>query len=197
MRRRSLDKVLHLGPSPFNNVWRTTQSLSRLGFVLATITIVASLAFWTWTDFTDVRRDAEAKVSNAALAIDELARHSLLAIDVVLESVVARVAEQGLDKLASEPERENLRRIASRLPESGAVFVADKTGDTVAGTAPYQPPSNVSDRDWFNILKQGKEDIHVGRALRVAACTVFSFRLLARFARPMGASLALHKLELR
>ena len=88
-----------MGRSPFNDVWRTTQSLSRLGFVLAAITIVAGLVFWTWTDFTDVRRDAEAKVSNAALAIDQLAGRSLLAIDVVLESVIARLAEQGLDKL--------------------------------------------------------------------------------------------------
>ena len=120
--------------SLLNYLRLTTPALSRIEFVLATATIVAGLSFWTWADFLDVRRNAEAKVSTAALAMDELVRRSLLAIDVVLESVVARAAEQGVDRLGSEPEREHLRRMANRLPETGAIFIADKTGDVVASS---------------------------------------------------------------
>jgi signal transduction histidine kinase len=145
---------------------RTTQLLSRVEFVLATIVIVVGLTFWTWADFADARRDAEAKVSNAALAIDEFTSRSLLAIDVVLESVVARLAEDGLDKLGSEPESERLRRIASRLPETGGLFIADDVGTVVFGTMSYPSGANVSDREWFNILQQGKAELYVGGALK-------------------------------
>src|SRR5262249_21029324 len=96
--------------------WPTTRTLSSLQFVLATATIVAVLALWTWTDFAEVERDAEAKASVASLAVNELAGRSLLAIDVVLESAAARLSKQGLDKLGSE---ENyLKQITSRLPET-------------------------------------------------------------------------------
>ena len=115
-------------PSLLNYLRLTTPALSRIEFVLATSTVVAGLSFWTWADFVDVHHNARTKVSTAALAMDELVRRSLQAIDVVLETVVARAAEQGLDRLGSEPEREHLRRMTSRLPETGAIFIADKTG---------------------------------------------------------------------
>jgi two-component sensor histidine kinase len=144
----------------------TTDALSRIGLVLATTAILAGLAVWTWADFADAYGDAQAKTSAAAVAVDELASRSLMAIDVVLETVVARVAEQGLDKLRSEPERERLRRMASRLPETGALFVVDKVGDVIADTASYPFAVNVSDREWFSILRDGKEEVYVGRALK-------------------------------
>ena len=144
----------------------TTEALSRIEFILAATSIIGGLIFWTRTDFAEARRNAETKVSAAALAMEELARSSLLAIDGVLESVASRVAEQGLDKLGSHSEQERLRRIASRLPETGVVFIADKSGNVVAATESYPLPVSVSDREWFRILREGTAEFHVGRALK-------------------------------
>jgi hypothetical protein len=130
-----------LSRSFLNDVKLTTEALSRIEFVLAATSIVVGLIFWTQTDFAEARRNAEANVSAAALAMEELARSSLLAIDGVLESVASRVAEQGLDKVGSHSEQERLRRIASRLPETGVVFIADKSGNVVAATNPTPYPS--------------------------------------------------------
>jgi two-component sensor histidine kinase len=153
-------------PSLLNYVRLTTEALSRIGFVVAAATIVLALAFSTWTDFTQARRHAEAKVSAAALAMEELARSSLVAIDGVLEDVVSAVAEHGLERLGSGSEQERLRRIAGRLPETGAIFVADKRGEVVAATQPYTSPVSVSDREWFRTLREGTAEFHVGRALK-------------------------------
>src|SRR5215468_10888092 len=71
----------------------TTRALSRIQFVVATTAIVAALAIWTSTDFAEVEKDAEVKMSDASLAVSELAGRSLLAIDVVLQSVAARLSE--------------------------------------------------------------------------------------------------------
>ena len=149
-----------------NYVKLTTEALSRIEFVLAATSIIVGLIFWTRTDFAEARRNAETKVSAAALAMEELARSSLLAIAGVLESVASRVAEQGLDNLGSHSEQERLRRIASRLPETGVVFIADKSGNVVAATESYPLPVSVSDREWFRILRDGTAEFHVGRALK-------------------------------
>jgi hypothetical protein len=88
----------------------------------------------------------------------------LLAIDVVLEAVAARVSEQGVDRFGAGLEQEYLGQVASRLPETGALFIADKTGNVIAGTVSH-PPVNVSDRAWFKALRDGSASLYIGRAL--------------------------------
>jgi len=152
--------------SLLNYVRLTTEALSRIEFVVAASAIVLGLIFWTHTDFIEAHRSAEAKVSTAALAMEELARSSLLTIDGALDSIVSRVAEVGLGQLALGSEQERLSRLASRLPETGVVFIADQAGNVVAATKAYASPVSVSDREWFQILRDGKAEFHVGRALK-------------------------------
>jgi hypothetical protein len=56
--------------------------------------------------------------------------------------------------------------MVSRLPDTGALFIVDKVGDVIADTASYPFAVNVSDREWFSTLRDEKEEIHVGRALK-------------------------------
>jgi hypothetical protein len=164
----------------------TTEALSRIELVLAATAIAAGLAFWTWADFSDAHSDARAKVAAAAVAVDELASRSLLAIDVVLETVVTRAAERGLDTLRSEPEQERLKRIARRLPETGTVFIADKAGDIVASTASSPVGGSIGDREWFGVLQDGKEEIHVGRALKGRSIHTMFFPVARAIRAPDG-----------
>ena len=105
-------------------------------------------------------------MSDASLAVSELAGRSLLAIDVVAESVAARLSERGLDNFGSDSDRNYLTQIARRLPETGALFISDKAGHVVGGTAFYPPQSNASDREWFRVLRDGKAELFVGHALK-------------------------------
>jgi two-component sensor histidine kinase len=145
----------------------TINALSRIVLGLASVTIVAGLVIWTWSDFADARNDAETKVSAAAVAMSDLARWSLVAIDGVIESVVASINEKGFDALASEAERAHLARLAKNLPETGALFVVNRAGDAVAA-APMalRSPTNVSDRAWFTALREQNARLYVGRALQ-------------------------------
>jgi two-component sensor histidine kinase len=166
----------------------TTDALLRIAFVLAAIIIIAGLVFWTWKDFADARREAETKVSTASIAMDELAQRSLLVIDVALDFVVANLEEKGLDALDFEPERERLRRVANRLPETGAIVVADKDGDVVAAVPPVRSPGNVnvSDRDWFKALKDGKAEPYLGHALKGRQVHHFFFPVARPLRGPNG-----------
>jgi two-component sensor histidine kinase len=137
----------------------------RLG--VASAAIVAGLALWTWSDFADDRSDAEAKVSPAAVAMSDLARWSLVAIERVIESVVARIDEKGLDNLTSDPEMEQLRRFSKYLPETGELFIADRAGQIiVAAPIALHSQLNVEDREWFRALRDGQTGLYVGRALK-------------------------------
>jgi two-component sensor histidine kinase len=147
-----------------NYVPLPTKALSIIALVLASTVIISGLAVWTLSDFSDFRSDAETIVAATAHAVDDVAVNSLQAIDGVLESVVIRIEEKGIDILSSEAERENLRRFARRLPATGTIVVDDNAGNIVAAVPSLQSPLNDSDQEWFRSLKEGRAEPHVGRA---------------------------------
>ena len=141
--------------------------LAKVGLVLANASVLGALAFWTWADFTETRDAAVDKVSAAALVIEEHALRSLLAVDVVLDSVAELVATRGLKSLRSEDGWKELRRIARPLPKTGAVFVVDRAANVVLGTPSHPPPiADLSDRAWVKAIIGGTEDFYIGRALK-------------------------------
>jgi two-component sensor histidine kinase len=138
--------------------------LSIIGLFLASTIIVAGLAAWTWSDFSDVLADAETIVSSTSRAMDDVARSSLQAVDGVLESVVGRIDTVGIGNLATASERKNLERFARRLPGTGVIYVTDVAGDVVASVPPLQSPINLSNREWFRSLRDEQAQHHIGRA---------------------------------
>jgi two-component sensor histidine kinase len=168
-----------------NNVTLTTHALSRVVFGLASAAIIAGLVIWTWLDFADARGDGEARVSAAAAAMSDLARSSLATIDRVIESVVDRINEIGLDGLASDKVR--LRRFANSLPETGALLIFDKAGDAVAAAPLVLPaPLNVGDREWFRAVQDETVGIYVGRALKSRAFQDLLFPIVGSIRGPDG-----------
>lgn len=131
---------------------------------LALAVILGGLALWSWSDFADCRSDAETIVSATALAMEDHARNSLDAIDRVLRSVVARIEENGIADLGSEAEKERLQRLARPLPSTATIAVADHDGNIVAALPPLRSALNVSDRQWFGILREGSAERRVGHA---------------------------------
>jgi C4-dicarboxylate-specific signal transduction histidine kinase len=145
----------------------TTAALFKLGLVLASIGTIAGCAYLTWSDFADSRNDATAKVSAAALVIEEHSRRSLLAIDIVLEMTAEWVDHSGIDAVRSQANWQQLRQLARRLPTTGAVFIFDQAGDNIAASSSNPPPGgNFNDREWLRQLREGGEAPYIGRALK-------------------------------
>jgi two-component sensor histidine kinase len=170
-----------------NNVNLTTNALSTVVLGLATTAIIAGLVIWTWSDFADARGDGEVRVSAAAAAMSDLARSSLATVDRVMESVVARINEIGLDGLASGSEEVRLRRFANSLPETGALLIFDKAGDAVAAAPLVLPASlHVGDREWFRAVQDETVGIYVGRALKSQAFHDLVFPIAGSIRGPEG-----------
>jgi two-component sensor histidine kinase len=181
---RSLLKYLRL-PS---------KTLSKIGLVLASIIIVGGLSAWTWSDFSDVLADAETIVSSTSLAMDDVARSSLQAVDGVLESIVNRIEKEGIGSLATESQRENLERFAKRLPGTRAIYVTDDTGNIIVSVPSLQSPINLSSREWFKSLRDEKHwslrvEPDVGRAVKRDTADNLFFPIARSIRGPQGAFL--------
>ena len=138
-------------------------------------------------DFVDARGDGEARVSAAAAAMNDLARSSLATIDRVVESVVARIKEIGLDGLTSEPEKARLRRFANNLPESGALLIFNNAGDAVAAAPLVLPaPLHVGDHEWFRAVQDETVGIYIGHALKGRAFHDLVFPIASSIRGPEG-----------
>jgi two-component sensor histidine kinase len=140
---------------------------------LASTIILGGLAIWSWSDFEDFRSDAETIVSATAVTMEDHARNSLDAIDRILESVVARIEEIGFQNFSSEAATERLGRLARPLPATATIVVADHDGNILAAVPSLRSPLNVSDRDWFRRLKEGRAEREVGRAREGAEHDLF------------------------
>jgi len=173
--------------SLLNYVRLPTKTLSIIRLVLGSIIIVAGLAAWTWSDFSDVLADAETIVLSTSLAMDDVARNSLQAVDGVLESIVESIDKEGIGNLGSESARENLERFARRLPAAGAIYVTDIAGDVVASVPPLQSPINLSSRMWFRSLRDEQAQHHVGRARKEDAAGNLFFAVARSIRGPHGA----------
>jgi C4-dicarboxylate-specific signal transduction histidine kinase len=169
----------------------TSPVLFKLGLVLASIGIITGLAYLTSTDFAESRHNARAKVSAAALVIEEHSRRSLLAIDIVLESAAEWVDERGIDTVRSQADWQQLRQLARRLPKTGAVFIFDQAGDNIAASSSNPPPGgNFNDREWLRQLREGAEAPYIGRVLKGRTIHNLFFPVARSVRGPDGAFIA-------
>lgn len=169
----------------------TTAALFKLGLVLAYIGTITGFAYLTWSDFADSRHNAMAKVSAAALVIEEHSRRSLLAIDIVLESAAEWIDERGIDTVRSQTDWQQLRQLARRLPKTGAVFIFDQAGDNIAASSSNPPPGgNFNDREWLRQLRNGDEAPYIGRVLKGRTIHNLFFPVARSVRGPDGAFIA-------
>lgn len=71
-----------------------------------------------------------------------------------------------MGQMGSEPAWRRLRSIAGGLPPTGAIFLYDTAGNTVATSAASPPPAfNAADRDYFKTFPAEREELYVGAAL--------------------------------
>ena len=168
----------------------TTNALSKLVVTLSSGAIIGGLAIWTGSDFAQARRDAEVKVSAAVVAISDVMHWSLVALRGLVEPAGAKIGDGGPDKLSSEGELADLTRFARYLPEMGELFVADNAGNVVAAVPTQLPFAlNVSDREWFKALRDGRTEMYIGRALKGRAFHDLIFPVAVSIRGPNGAFL--------
>jgi PAS domain S-box-containing protein len=135
--------------------------------LLPLLVLATGVGLWTWNDFSNVSKEIRREAASAAQLYEEHVRLSFGEIDAALLQVADLVGETGMQKIKTEAAWRRMQSITRLLPLSGALFLYDTRGDTVASSASFPPPTaNVADRDYFKELMAGRDGLYIGRVLQ-------------------------------
>jgi diguanylate cyclase (GGDEF)-like protein/PAS domain S-box-containing protein len=114
--------------------------------------------FSSWRDYNASLAEAEVTATNYANLLEEHAKRSLEAADLILQRLIDRSAEKGMDKLAASATDWNILHDAVEAsPQTGALYLLDVQGKLLFSTRqfPADPAVNFSDRNFFATLQKG------------------------------------------
>ncbi len=148
------------------HAWRWTIGIVAVGLLLMTLGFAATL----WTDYQDAETLARRELETSTLLLDEHVVRSIGRIDAAAQATVDLIGEVGLEGLRHEPGWKRLSALTRFLHQSGAIFVYDAQGETVA-TSSSPPPlrtasPRVTDRRYFRALMGGASEPYIGEALK-------------------------------
>ena len=117
--------------------------------------------FSTWRDYNASLDDAERNATNYVNLLEEHAKRSLEAADLILQRLTDRVAAKGLEQVArSHDDWQILEAATMASPQTGALYLIDAKGDIRLTTRRFPADTKVSfaDRDFFIAMKSGAEE---------------------------------------
>ncbi|HYD66716.1 sensor histidine kinase [Azospirillum sp.] len=129
----------------------------RLRSLVVAFAVVVSLlggALWvsmTWADYRNSIQDNERIAQDLAALLEEHARRTFEATNLILMHVGGQIDEHGFDEVVrSERTWGGIKAMADHLPAVGTIFIADREGRFVlTSLTPGGQPGSVTDRDYF------------------------------------------------
>ena len=120
-----------------------------------------------WRDRAVTLADADMNTTNYALLVEEHAKRTLEASDLILQRLLDRVRDRGVMALAASASDWAVMATAAKAsPHTGALYLFDRDGGLVftSRRLPADHPFNVADRDYFRALAGGGPQPFVGRS---------------------------------
>ena len=150
--------------------------------LLATVGLIAlfAIGFWaavTWADRDEAIRHAHEKTESAARLMQEHVRRTVATSDLVLQRVLDRVRQRGLEGIGRDLVLwQEMRRMADDTPEIASIWLHDGDGAALLSTLQFPaPPSNSAGRSYFQAHRDGAE-FNVGETIqgRLSGKTTFT-----------------------
>lgn len=163
-----------IGFSPFRGLG-LAEALVSLMALFATVA-VGSWVHYQRVQYLDALQDAENTTRDLTFILEEHAKRTVDAADLVLLRVIDRIGGSDLDQFGrSAANRSAVSAMADRLAQVGTITVVDAEGDSVMSTIPDAKPINLADRDYFKAHRDGA-DFVIGPAVagRVTGKRVFT-----------------------
>jgi hypothetical protein len=173
---------------------RASRSLWLVGIgLLVVILLAAGAAVWE-RRIEGLTRSAE-QTSNLGVVLAEQTARSIQAVDLVLQEVQGIVAAAGVDNPAqfesSMGSEEVHRFLVDRLkllPQTDAIGLVGENGRLINGSRFWPVPTvDLSDRDYFNHLRQHREPaVFISNPVMSRITGGWSFFLARRIEGPQG-----------
>ncbi|CAA7616943.1 PAS domain S-box/diguanylate cyclase (GGDEF) domain-containing protein (modular protein) [Candidatus Terasakiella magnetica] len=121
----------------------------------------------SWRDYNASLSDAELNATNYVNLLEEHAKRTLEAADLIMLRLLDRVAAKGIDGVAaSQEDWWSLEAAAMGSPQTGALYLIDAKGDLRFTTRsfPAPPATNYSGRDYFRAMMEKAPQPYVARS---------------------------------
>ncbi|MBI2236226.1 MAG: PAS domain S-box protein [Magnetospirillum sp.] len=145
--------------------------------------------FSTWDDYQTSLRGAELNTANYVRLLEEHAKRTLEAGDMLLQRLLDRVAVKGAQGVAASREDwQALAEAAAGSPQTGALFLLDARGEVLFNTRgfPAAPGANLADRDFFRAVAEGAAEPYVALSFYEPGTGKPSFAIARRIQGPDG-----------
>jgi signal transduction histidine kinase len=145
--------------------------------------------FATITDYNETLDNSEKLTRDYVRLLEEHTKRTLDSADLLVLRLMDRIAVQGrLPMLAEhETERRVMASMANASPQTETLFLVDPTGHVILASRPLpQQALDVTDRDFFPVLKQGHETLFIGRVARDPFTNNFTFPVARRIIDSQG-----------
>ena len=158
--------------------------------LLATVGLIAlfAIGFWaavTLADRDEAIRHAREKTESAARLMQEHVRRTVATSDLVLQRVLDRVRQRGLEGIGRDLALwQEMRRMADDTPEIASIWLHDGEGAPLLSTLQFPaPPNNSADRSYFRAHRDGA-DFNVGELIQGRLSGKSTFTVSRRLGTP-------------
>ncbi|HEY0838260.1 MAG TPA: ATP-binding protein [Azospirillum sp.] len=167
----------------------------RLRSVVVAFALVVSLlggalwVFMTWSDYRRSIQDNERMAQDVAALLEEHARRTVEATNLILMHVGGQIDEHGFDEVVrSDRTWGGIREMADHLPAIGTIFIVDREGRfALTSLARNGAPGTVADRDYFLAHRDQGVATFITPAVMGRVTKKVVFILSRRVAAPDGA----------
>ena len=150
---------------------------------LYVLVLVGVGGFSTWRDYQSSLDDAERNATNYVNLLEEHAKRSLEAADLILQRLMDRVAVQGFERVAASSTDWHLLNAATDAsPQTGALYLIDPQGMLRLSTRSFPLDQSISlaDRDFFLAMKGGAAEPFVSKSFFEPGTNKPSFAIARR-----------------
>jgi PAS domain S-box-containing protein len=153
------------------------------------LTLLLFGGFSTWDDYRTSLHGAERNTANYVRLLEEHAKRTLEAGDLLLQRLLDRVAVKGAQGVAASREDwEVLAAATAASPQTGALFLLDAGGVVLFTTHGFPADSgvNFADRDFFRAVADGAAEPFVAQSFHEPGTGKVSFAIARRIPGPDG-----------
>ncbi|WP_109117728.1 hybrid sensor histidine kinase/response regulator [Azospirillum sp. TSO22-1] len=142
-----------------------------------------------WIDHRDSVRDAQRIAQDVTALLEEHAKRTVEASNIVLIHIIDQIREHGYEEVAtSERMWIDIKEMADHLPQVGWIFMADAGGRYVLSSLQRPAPEgNIADRAYFRAHRDGETAVVVGPAVLNPVTSRIVFTVSRRVSAPDGA----------
>ncbi len=158
--------------------------------LLATVGLIAlfAIGFWaavTLADRDEAIRHAREKTESAARLMQEHVRRTVATSDLVLQRVLDRVRQRGLEGIGRDRAMwQEMRTMADDMPEIASIWIHDADGAALLSTRQFPaPPQSSANRSYFRAHRDGA-DFNVGELIQGRLTGKATFTVSRRIGTP-------------